>query len=131
MTVSGSFAAPRTIGTGFLKVADLAPVGDVTDDGRPDLVGRPATGGLQVYPGRGRDGLGAPVPINGVLDGRRSADLSDYTWVTRMADARGRGRPDLVASDAEGLLWLLPVTKDGVGPRRFLAEGMRAYRAAG
>jgi hypothetical protein len=65
----GKFAAPTQLATGFDKVTKLAAVGDFTGDGLPDLMGQPAGGSMQIYPGKGVAGLkksyAAYSPIKG------------------------------------------------------------------
>lgn len=53
----GRFAAPTQLATGFGRVTKLAAVGDFTGDGKPDLMGQPDGGSMQVYPGNGSAGL--------------------------------------------------------------------------
>jgi hypothetical protein len=46
--------------TGWGKVTQLAAVGDLTGDRRPDLVGRVGNGPMEVFPGDGKKGFLAP-----------------------------------------------------------------------
>ncbi|WP_079159003.1 FG-GAP-like repeat-containing protein [Streptomyces sp. SAT1] len=66
----GSFGTRRLIGkSGWNSVTGLAGVGDVTGDGRPDLVAHaPGSHSLRVYPGTGASdgGLKAPKDLAGL-----------------------------------------------------------------
>lgn len=48
---NGKFLRARSMGTGWKAVTRLAAVGDVTGDGRPDLMGQIGTGALRIFPG--------------------------------------------------------------------------------
>ncbi|MGL5826918.1 MAG: FG-GAP-like repeat-containing protein [Nocardioides sp.] len=93
----------------------LAGSGDVTGDGRPDLVGRDSAGRLFIHRG-GR--LGRRIALPGRYPKIDSlAGLGDYT---------GDGRADLVMRGASGAGYLLPSRGDGtfghpVGPLKGLA----------
>lgn len=110
---SGSFAAPLALGGGFGKVRGLQAVGDLTGDGRADLVGRRA-GTLTLYPGTGAGGLGAGRVAAGLRDPRDDVEPGTYASLTSVSDLRGRGPADLVGTDTDGRLWLLPVGRRGV-----------------
>ena len=47
--------------SGWSKVTQLAAVGDVTGDGRPDLVGRVGSEPMRIFPGDGKYGFAKPV----------------------------------------------------------------------
>ncbi len=53
----GGFGAHQLLGDGFAKFGRIAPVGDVTTDGHPDLVGKEPGGMMTVFPGDGKTGL--------------------------------------------------------------------------
>lgn len=58
----GKFGQGRSLGTGWASVRQLAPVGDVTGDGFPDLLGRiSSTKPWTIFPGAGNNGFTAPV----------------------------------------------------------------------
>jgi len=54
---AGRFKSQVLLGTGFAKFRRIAPVGDVTTDGHPDLVGKEPGGMMTIFPGNGRTGL--------------------------------------------------------------------------
>ena len=53
----GKFSGPVLVAPGFGSVRLLAGVGDMTGDGWPDLMGKPADGDMRIYPGLGTTGL--------------------------------------------------------------------------
>jgi len=61
-TAVGGFADPVPLGGRWTGVRDLTAVGDLTGDGRPDLVGRPRGAALRVYPGDGARGVERGFP---------------------------------------------------------------------
>ena len=59
---NGRFDRGRSLGTGWSTIRQLAPVGDVTGDGYPDLLGRiSSTKPWTIFPGAGTNGFKAPV----------------------------------------------------------------------
>jgi len=54
---TGKFSGPVLVAPGFENVRLLAAVGDMTGDGWPDLMGKPGTGDMRIYPGLGTKGL--------------------------------------------------------------------------
>jgi len=64
---TGHFAEPVVIGSGFAAVSLLAAAGDMTGDGWPDLMGQPAGGSMQIYPGNGLSGLQASYAASGAV----------------------------------------------------------------
>lgn len=110
---NGQFAAPQTLATGFGGVTTLAAVGDVTGDGKPDLMGQSA-GQVMIYPGTGGASLGAPFPAH-------SAITADQLVGVGLWD--GDGAPDVMARSGStltlfpgngpgGLLFPKPVSVD-------------------
>jgi hypothetical protein len=58
---NGKFGRPRSLGSGWKTITQLAPVGDITGDGYPDLVGKTATGRMTIFRGAGTNAFKAPV----------------------------------------------------------------------
>ncbi|MBC3839281.1 VCBS repeat-containing protein [Streptacidiphilus sp. 4-A2] len=88
----------------------LIATGDLTGDGRPDLLARDSHGNLWLYPGTG-DAANPYGPAHKVP--------GNWNWATAMAvpgDLTGDGRPDLLARDSHGNLWLYPGTGDAADP---------------
>lgn len=98
---------PHTsLGTGWNAFDVLTSPGDVTGDGRPDLVVRRAsTGEAFLYKGTSAGKLSAPVRI--------AANWSGYKKLVGIGDFNGDGRGDLLAQDTSNTLWLLAGTGTG------------------
>ncbi|HEX6149388.1 FG-GAP-like repeat-containing protein [Nocardioides sp.] len=115
----GYGASVRTI-SGLAGLDLLTAVGDVTGDGRNDLVARnPGNGRLFVYPGKGNGGFGTRQRVAG--------DWSDFRALAATGDLDGDGKPDLLARDSGGSLWAVP----GRGSARFGTAVMVAGSWAG
>ncbi|MFB4304742.1 FG-GAP-like repeat-containing protein [Actinomadura sp. GTD37] len=102
----------RLIGTGgWNGMTELTGVGDLTGDGKPDLIAvRKSDGTLWLYPG-GANALGSPVKIgNGGWNGMKD--------LTGIGDLTGDGKADLIAAEtSDGTLWLYPGGTKALGSR--------------
>lgn len=98
----GGFAAPRLIGNGWNIMDDIVYAGDMTGDGRADLVAREAaTGKLWLYPGNGSGGFYARHAL--------ATGWAQYDAIVGAADWDRDGRIDVLAREATtGDLWLFP-----------------------
>ncbi|MFD2009829.1 FG-GAP-like repeat-containing protein [Streptomyces narbonensis] len=97
--------------------------GDLTGDGKADLVARDRTGVLYLYPGNGK-GTAVASRIR-VGDG-----WSAYNRVLGAGDFSGDGRTDLLARDGSGTLWLYRGTGSATAPfakRVSLGGGWNTY----
>ncbi|WP_030193848.1 FG-GAP-like repeat-containing protein [Streptomyces sp. NRRL S-87] len=100
--------------------------GDLTGDGRGDLVGVDAAGRLVLYPGDGAvaSKLGAPVRVGGGWGG--------YDALAGAGDCTGDGRADLLARDRSGRLYLYAGTGSAAAPfggRVLVGSGWGGYDA--
>jgi hypothetical protein len=70
--LAGGRLAPsqRMAGFSFAKVRLLTAVGDMTGDGRPDLLGQPSGRSMRIYPGNGRRGFTTSYVAHSALTGR-------------------------------------------------------------
>ncbi|WNI23453.1 VCBS repeat-containing protein [Streptomyces sp. ITFR-16] len=115
-------ATPYTkIGTGWNMFNTLTSPGDMTGDGRADLLGRTPEGDLYFYRGKG----------NGLFEPRVKIG---YGWqkylLAGMGDLDGDGRGDLLARDGAGVVWRYPSTGKGtLGTRVQVGHGWTMYDA--
>ncbi|MFE9106233.1 FG-GAP-like repeat-containing protein [Actinomadura geliboluensis] len=108
----------RLIGTGgWNGMTELTGTGDLTGDGKPDLIAaQKSDGTLWLYPG-GANALGTRIKIgnsgwNGMKD------------LTGIGDLTGDGKPDLIAAKKDdGTLWLYPGGTNALGTRIKIGNG--------
>ncbi|MBT2527967.1 VCBS repeat-containing protein [Streptomyces sp. ISL-99] len=102
---SGNYAA---VSTGWQQYNVLTAPGDLTGDGRTDLIARQAsTGDIYLYADNGSGGFKSRVKI-------RSA-WTTYTHITGVGDLNGDGFGDLLARRSDGTLFRY----DGTGGGQF------------
>ncbi|WUS98232.1 FG-GAP-like repeat-containing protein [Streptomyces sp. NBC_00708] len=107
------------IGTGWNMFDALTSPGDMSGDGRADLLGRTPAGDLYFYRGKG----------NGLFEPRVKIG---YGWqgylLAGMGDMDGDGRGDLLARDRAGDVWRYPATVNGtLGTRTKIGYGWTMY----
>ncbi len=103
------WTATRTFaGTGW-NLATAMALGDLTGDGRPDLLIKDRGGELWVYPHDGTTGTANP------WTGQRRWVGSGWgpARELRLADVDGDGRADLVDLETDGTLWVYPTGTPG------------------
>ncbi len=81
----GTFAKPTRLARGFGGVQLLAAVGDVTGDGRPDLMGQYRGGPMRIWPGNGLKGLKPSYVVYGNVSAGRQIGIGRWN---------GDGAPD-------------------------------------
>jgi hypothetical protein len=121
---TGSGFAPRGKigGSGWNSVRQITPIGDLTGDGRPDLVAvQTSSGCLYLYPGM-RTSL-APRK-------RLGCGWNALSELTGIGDLNRDGRVDLLARQTStGDLWLYPGAAGGTfGTRTRIATGWQGLR---
>ncbi|MGC4951147.1 FG-GAP-like repeat-containing protein [Streptomyces sp. DT224] len=109
----------KKIGTGWNMFDALTSPGDMSGDGRADLLGRTPTGDLYFYKSKG----------NGLFEPRVKIG---YGWqqylLAGMGDMDGDGKGDLVARDRSGNVWRYPATGKGtLGTRTKIGYGWTMY----
>ncbi|MFF4652985.1 FG-GAP-like repeat-containing protein [Streptomyces sp. NPDC001380] len=107
---------------GWGRYDRLLSPGDLTGDGRPDLLARDRYGVLWMY----------PANSTGRLDPRRRAGsgLSGYTLLVGAGDLNGDGVGDLLGRDRAGVLWRwFGNGAGGWSARVRLGSGFNAYNA--
>lgn len=126
MTQDPSSGAPRfgtrvQVGAGWNIYNAIVAAGDLTGDGRGDVVTRDTSGGLWRYDGVGVGKLSARVQIG--------AGWSGYL-IVGTGDFNGDSRADLVARDTYGVLWLYPGTgSGGLATRAKIGTGWQGMTA--
>ncbi|MEU4352088.1 VCBS repeat-containing protein [Streptomyces sp. NPDC023838] len=120
------FASRAKVGGGWQVYSALVGAGDLTGDGRPDLLARDRDGVLWLY--RGTGSASAPFAPRARVGG----GWNTYTALIGGADLTGDGRPDLLARDHDGVLWLYRGTGDAsspLAPRSKVGGGWNTYTA--
>ncbi|MGW4274738.1 FG-GAP-like repeat-containing protein [Streptomyces seoulensis] len=118
-TGTGALGARKLVGTGgWNAMSRIAGVGDLSGDGRSDLLAvEKSTGRLWLYPGTGTGALGARKLVgNGGWNGMNA--------LVGAGDMNGDGRADLVGREAStGKLWLYPGKTGSLGSRKLIGAG--------
>ncbi|WP_257584530.1 VCBS repeat-containing protein [Streptomyces sp. TLI_146] len=120
------FLSRIRVGGGWQVYDTLVGAGDVSGDGRPDLLARDRAGTLWLYKGTGNPS--APFASRTRIGG----GWNTYTTIVGGTDLTGDGRPDLVARDRNGVLWLYQGTGRASAPfadRTRVGGGWNTYTA--
>ncbi|MDF2146479.1 FG-GAP-like repeat-containing protein [Knoellia sp. p5-6-4] len=126
MTQDLSSGAPRLgtrvqVGTGWNIYNAIVAAGDLTGDGRGDIVTRDTSGVLWRYDGLGGGRVSARVRIGTSWSGYLIVGTGDFN---------GDSRADLLARDKYGVLWLYPGTgRGGLTTRTKLGTGWQGMTA--
>ena len=75
---TGRFAAAVSLADGFGAVRLLAAVGDMTGDGKPDLMGQPKGGSMRIYPGDGLAGLKSSYSAHSAITASRQLGIGRW-----------------------------------------------------
>ncbi|MGW0561236.1 FG-GAP repeat domain-containing protein [Streptomyces sp. NPDC003016] len=118
----GKFKAKVRIGANWRTYGRIAGVGDITGDGRADLLGHDRSGGLWRYDGTGNGTFKGRVQV--FKDWGRS-----YNAIVGVGDLNGDGKADIVERDSAGKLF----RNDGDGRGSFggrtqIATGWQNYK---
>ncbi|WP_406134346.1 FG-GAP repeat domain-containing protein [Streptomyces zaomyceticus] len=108
------------VGGGWQAYDRIEATGNLTGGSAPEVVARDRSGVLWLYQGtgNGKAPFTARVQIGG--------GWNTYTLLTGGSDLTGDGRPDLVATDRSGRLWLYRSTGSASAPfaaRRLIGSG--------
>jgi hypothetical protein len=105
---SGMSVAGRVdLGTGWQQYNALVGAGDVTGDGRPDLLARDTSGTLWRYAGTGS----ASAPFSARV--KIGTGWQQYGKLFSPGDANGDGKADLMATNSSGALYFYAATGTG------------------
>ncbi|MYS21290.1 N-acetylmuramoyl-L-alanine amidase [Streptomyces sp. SID4948] len=97
------------VGTGWSGYSLITGVGDVTGDGKADLVARDSKGTLWLFKGTGTAAVfSARVSIG--------TGWNSYNLLSGLADVTGDGKADMIARDTGGTLWLFKGTGSATTP---------------
>jgi hypothetical protein len=91
---SPSAPAPRQIGTGWGGMKVIAPAGDATMDGIPDILGLTTTGNLYLYPLTSTGGFGRSVLL--------ASGLTSTTDIVGVGPNDAGSAPDVLAQQGPG-----------------------------
>ncbi|MFI1091913.1 choice-of-anchor D domain-containing protein [Streptomyces sp. NPDC020917] len=120
------FAARTQVGPGWNVYNAIVGTGDLTGDGKADLVARDAKGQLWLY--RGTGNATAPFATRTLI----GAGWNMFTTLVGSGDLTGDGKADLVARDAKGQLWLYRGTGNATAPfatRTLIGAGWNMFTA--
>ncbi|WP_329541140.1 FG-GAP repeat domain-containing protein [Streptomyces sp. NBC_01358] len=123
-SASAPFTARTRIGGGWNTYNRLAGSADLTNDGKPDLLARDAAGVLWLYKGTGN--ASAPFTARTRIGG----GWNTYNALSVVGDLTQDLKPDLVARDSAGVLWLYKGTGNASAPftaRTQVGGGWNAY----
>ncbi|MFF8844922.1 FG-GAP repeat domain-containing protein [Streptomyces sp. NPDC015127] len=116
------FAAKQRIGTGWGQFNALLGAGDISGDGRADLIARAKDGKLYLYEGTGV--ASAPFKAKKLI----GSGWGSFTKLAAPGDMNGDGRADLVARTSGGTLYRYD--SDGRGnfkPKASIGTGWNTY----
>ncbi len=104
------FATRVKVGGGWNVYNELISTGDMTGDGRPDLIARDTAGYLWLYKNTG----GSPNPY--ATRAKVGGGWGVYNVMVGPSDLDKDGKPDLIARDGSGNLWFYKNTNGYPNP---------------
>ncbi|CAM5645780.1 hypothetical protein STENM327S_05983 [Streptomyces tendae] len=109
-STSAPFETKSRVGGGWSVYNTLTDTGDLTGDGKADLIARDKSGVLWLYKGTGN----AASPFEG--RSRVGGGWSAYDVLNGPSDLNRDGVPDLIARDKDGVLWFYQGTGGASAP---------------
>ncbi|MET9081860.1 VCBS repeat-containing protein [Streptomyces sp. NPDC004237] len=122
-TSTGKLAARVKLYDNWKGYKKIVGTGDLTGDGRADLLAQDTSDNLYRYDGKGDGTFAARVKVFSNWGG-------SYNAVVGVGDITGDGRPDLVSRDTGGKVWRNSGDgKGSFGARVQIASGWSGYKA--
>ncbi|MFJ8694498.1 N-acetylmuramoyl-L-alanine amidase [Streptomyces roseolilacinus] len=118
------FAARTSVGKGWQVYPSMTDTGDLTGDGRPDMIARDTSGVMWLYQGTGS----ATAPFAARTTIGRGWQI--YDTLLGPGDLDRDGRPDVIARDGNGELWFYRGTGSATAPfaaRTTIGKGWQVY----
>jgi hypothetical protein len=109
------------VSTGWSGYNVLTSPGDLTGDGRDDLVARDKAGALWLYAATGKGTFKARVRI--------ATGQGGYTSLVGVGDLNGDGKGDMIGRDTSGYLWRWFGGNSRFGGRVKIGTGFKGYNA--
>ncbi|QES06517.1 VCBS repeat-containing protein [Streptomyces venezuelae] len=112
------------VGGGWQTYDRIESAGNIAGSSAPDVLARDTTGVLWLYQGTGD----RAVPLSGRT--RIGGGWQTFDRIAAGSDVTGDGRPDLLATDKTGVLWLYPGTGNATNPfsaRKAMGGGWGTY----
>ncbi|SED56138.1 Repeat domain-containing protein [Streptomyces sp. TLI_105] len=121
-TPATPFAARVKVSAGWTIYNQLVGTGDLTGDGKPDVMARDTSGNMWMFKGTGTSTLFSPrVKI--------SAGWQTYNSLVGPSDLTRDGKVDFTTRDSTGVLWTFPGTGSSTpfAPRVRVGGGWQIY----
>ncbi|MGN9755739.1 FG-GAP-like repeat-containing protein [Streptomyces sp. SD31] len=121
-TSTGKLATRVKLYDNWKGYKKIVGVGDITGDGKPDLLAQDTANTLWRYDGKGDGTFAARVKVFANWGG-------NYNVVVGLGDITDDGRPDIVSRDTSGNLWRNSGDgKGSFGSRAQIASGWSGYK---
>ncbi|WP_217553227.1 FG-GAP-like repeat-containing protein [Streptomyces sp. GbtcB6] len=121
-TSTGKLAARVKLYDNWKGYKRIVGTGDITGDGKADLLAQDTSGNVYRYDGKGDGTFAARVKVLSNWGG-------SYNAVVGVGDITDDGRPDLVSRDTSGRVWRNSGDgKGSFGPRAQIASGWSGYK---